>query len=371
LNSPTEQGFDYFIGQVNQAFCHNMYPHFIDAGPGSMNVNLTLNWKEKSRADCMANPSEYNYTVDITHQHSLAWLDSHVHETATADSAPDPFFLYVAFTVPHAGGWASAPAADEAGAPVPTDVPYVKTGANWPTVERDHAAVITYLDNCVGELLAKVNSLGIDQNTLIFFASDNGAHLEGGHSQLFFNSTGGLLGHKRSLFEGGVRSPTMARWPGTIKPGVSAFPWAFWDVLPTFAELAGGDVPAGLDGISILPTLLGNTQKEHDYLYWTWDGTGALNIPPKPEELYPVGSVSKANKGTSGYGVRVGDWKGVVAHCSDNVTMAPSLSDDLMLYNLVADPFETTDIASAHPDQVSSMIKLLMAENVKCNCFQC
>lgn len=252
---------------------------------------------------------------------------------------------------------------------MPTDVPYVTTGASWPDVERDHAAVITYLDNCMGELLAKVKTLGIDEQTLIFFASDNGAHLEGGHSNLFFNSTGGLLGHKRSLYEGGVRSPTMARWPGTIKPAVSNFAWAFWDVLPTLAELAGGVTPAGLDGISIVPTLMGgDTQKEHDYLYWTWDGTGVLQVPPTDDELYPVAS---SKGGSSGYGVRVGNWKGVVAHCIDNVTMSPSLQDDFMLYDLTTDPFETTDIAPGHPDQVTTMIKLLMTENVKCNCFQC
>jgi uncharacterized sulfatase len=342
-----------------------------------MNVNLTLNWKNKSRTNCMANPSEFNYTVDITHQHTLAWLDANAAasivthaDAADAMNKATPFFLYTAFTVPHAGGWDSAPAAGEQGAPVPTDVPYVTTGAGWPDVERDHAAVITYLDHCMGELLTKVKSMGIDEQTLIFFASDNGAHLEGGHSNLFFNSTGGLLGHKRSLYEGGVRSPTMARWPGTISPNtVSAFPWAFWDVFPTFAELAGGVVPAGLDGISIVPTLMGNTQKEHDYLYWTWDGPGVLQVPPTDDELYPVATANGGSR--SGYGVRVGQWKGVVAYCSDNVTMAPSLKDDLMLYDLTMDPFETTDVATSHPDQVTSMIKLLLTENVKCNCFQC
>merc|ERR1719188_887319 len=129
----------------------------------------------------------------------------------------DPFFLYLSFTIPHAGGWGDAPATPEQGAPVPSDLQYADE--SWPDVEKDHAAVITYLDGKVGDLMYRLKKLGVDDNTIVFFATDNGAHLEGGHSHLFFNSTGGLKGHKRSMFEGGTRSPTMVRWPGKIASG--------------------------------------------------------------------------------------------------------------------------------------------------------
>lgn len=199
-----------------------------------------------------------------------------------------PFYLYEAFTVPHAGGWGHAPSSPESGAPVPSDGHYANQSA-WPEVERDHAAVITYLDNYVGQLMALLERLNIDKETIVFFASDNGAHLEGGHDYRFFNSTGGLLGHKRSLYEGGVRSPIMVRWPGTIKAGVvSDFVWAFWDFMPTAAEIGGGQVPDGIDGVSIVPTLMGQTQPPKPYVFFTWPGKSAPSpAPPAPPAPKP------------------------------------------------------------------------------------
>ena len=224
LTSPIQQGFDYFIGQVDQSFCHNMYPKSIDYGLGRGNVPLALNDQNpRSRDDCMANPDNYNYTVDITQTHSIKWLKETVEQ-----QGGDPFFLYMSFTVPHAGGWGDPPSNPEQGAPVPTDGQY--GNEPWPNVEKDHAGVIVYLDNYVGEIMATLRELSIDDDTIVFFASDNGAHLEGGHSVEFFNSTGGLKGHKRSLYEGGVRSPSMVRWPGKVAPNSeSDLQWAFWD----------------------------------------------------------------------------------------------------------------------------------------------
>jgi arylsulfatase A-like enzyme len=264
LNAPVLQGFDYFIGQINQGLCHNMYPHAVDTGNTTgLNVNLSLNYKipgdpKAARTACMAEPSEYNYTVDITHEHSMAWIQNSDGKLREADK---PFFLYEAFTVPHAGGWGHAPSTPESGAPVPSDGQYAGQ-SSWPDVEKDHAAVITYLDDYVGKLVALLKSEQLETKTVVFFASgeslmvsvhaqpathhawahsvaaaaaaaaaglsssddrhgwltgrltasprfpslarsaaDNGAHLEGGHNYHFFNSTGGLLGHKRSLCE--------------------------------------------------------------------------------------------------------------------------------------------------------------------------
>ena len=242
-----------------------------------------------------------------------------------------------------------------------------------------------------------------------------GAHLEGGHNYHFFNSTGGLLGHKRSMYEGGYRSPTMARWPGTIKPAVSDFPWAFWDVLPTLADLVGTAAPAGIDGISILPTLMGaaNQQPEHEYLYWTWVGTGcehgSCTAPTEGEgsgsmaravSTYPpvgwqleqnydgkailvnkaTGETKLANdvagaagKGTAGYAIRMGDWKGVVPHCADKVTMHPSNMDVMEIYLLPSDPYETNNVNETAKGQAQRALFLAVAakHNLTCDCYQC
>jgi arylsulfatase A-like enzyme len=412
LHDPVPQGFEYFIGQVDQGLCHNMYPLFYDSGTrpetkpescsatGFCNIELSLNAKipanaSAARTACMANPSEFNYTVDITAHHSLAFVSDHV-----AKNPSQPFFLYEAFTVPHAGGWGKSPNTPESGAPVPSDGEYA-VHTDWPDVERDHAAVITYLDAYVGDLMTLLKKLSIEDKTLVFFASDNGAHLEGGHSYHFFNSTGGLLGHKRSLYEGGMRSPTMARWPGTITPGVSDFAWAFWDFMPTVAELAGatGDIPKDIDGISIVPTLMGKTQPDKDYLYWTWDGTG---VPPLPEgwtmhqdadglavyrnvatqeltSTHPsdeneVGQ-KKEKGGTPGYAVRVGEWKGVVPHCDDEAGKHPSTGDlDVMeIYHLPTDPFETENLAStsAGKSKATELLQVILPKNLTCSCYQC
>lgn len=423
LTNPTQQGFDYFIGQVDQGYCHNMYPRFIDEGNATSNINLTLNWAipvdaNAARAACMANPQNFNYTVDITSQQALGWLLTHVASTKSTGQAK-PFFLYQAYTVPHAGGWGHAPLEPEQGAPVPSDGQYApQTG--WPHVERDHAAVVTYLDARVGEMMDALDTLQLTSSTLVVFASDNGAHLEGGHSQLFFNSTGGLSGHKRSLFEGGVRSPTMVRWPGTIAAGtVSPFRWAFWDALPTFAELASVPAPSGRDGVSIVPTLMGKPQPAKEYLYFTWPGadrgtaaealpegwraeqdargtlvyvrvdTGAVQTrhpslllrggggdsEAEADGLVEEGGTATATadgKGPSGFAIVSGEWKALVPHCA---AASPSAADlaNVQLYHLPSDWPETNDLSatSTGKPHAQRLLGLAMNASVMCGCFQC
>jgi len=188
----------------------------------------------------------------------------------------------------------------------------------------------------------------VEKDTIVFFASDNGAHKEGGHKTQFFNSTGGLSGQKRSYYEGGIRSPTMVQWPGTIKANTkSDFAWSFWDAMPTFAELAGVEPVPGIDGISIVPTLMGQSQSPHEYLYFTWKGS------------HP------------GYGVRVDNWKGIVKECNNTKDEKPSESDVMLLYNLNDDPFELNDISSAHQVIVNRLKKLVISKNLTCKCYQC
>lgn len=370
LDSPVKQGFDTFFGQIDQAECHNMYPRQIDKELGRHNVNFTGNWYEKSRELCMAHPEKYNYTIDAFHDAGMEWLSQ-------AAKGSKPFFMYLSFTVPHAGGWTDAPANKEQGAPVPTDGQYSKF-KSWPDVERDHAAVITYLDAKIGDLMDRLSSLGVDKNTLVLFASDNGAHIEGGHKKEFFNSTGGLQGNKRSLYEGGYRSPTMARWPGVIQAGrVSNFPWAFWDVMPTFAELAGTKAPEGLDGISIVPELKGEQQPDHEYLFWTWPGKkkgAVVDEPPKDsfhdKDWEDYNMEEDASAAGKGYSVRIGTFKGVVQAC-DPKTLKPGKNDKMEVYDLINDPFEATDIAAKHPEKVAQFKKVLSSKDLTCECYQC
>ena len=180
--------------------------------------------------------------------------------------------------------------------------------------------MISRLDGDIGKILAKLKQLRIDENTLVIFSSDNGPHKEGGVNPDFFDSNGPLKGIKRDLYEGGIRVPTIARWPGKVKAASRCdHISAFWDILPTFAELAGAEEPKGIDGISFAPTLLGKPQTKHEYLYWEF------------------------HEGSSKQAVRMGDFKAV--------RRAPSRP--IELYNLKSDIGEDNDIASRHPEIVA------------------
>ena len=192
---------------------------------------------------------------------------------------------------------------------------------DWPEPQKGHAAMITRLDSEVGQVMETLKRLGIDDKTLVIFTSDNGPHREGGANPEFFDSNGPLRGNKRDLYEGGIRVPMIARWPGKIKPGtVSHHISAFWDFLPTFAELAGVEYPPSVDGISILPTLLGKPakQKQHEFLYWEFHERGSKQA------------------------VRMGDWKAIRFNTDGK----------LELYNLKEDIGEEHNVADKHPDIV-------------------
>jgi arylsulfatase A-like enzyme len=200
------------------------------------------------------------------------------------------------------------------GMEVPSDAPY--TDKPWPKVEKNFAAMVTRMDAHLGKLLALLKETGRDKNTLIIFSSDNGPHREGGHDPHFFDSNGPLRGIKRDLYEGGIRVPFIAHWAGRIKPGVTEQAIAFWDVLPTLAEIAGQPAPAGIDGISFLPALLGRgVQRQHEYFYWEFHERGFAQA------------------------VRMNQWKGV----------RKSGKAKLELYDLSQDLGETHDVAEANP----------------------
>jgi arylsulfatase A-like enzyme len=206
------------------------------------------------------------------------------------------------------------------------EVPSLKPYADrdWPEPQKGHAAMITRMDRDIGRLLAKLKELRLDDKTLVLFTSDNGPHREGGNNPEFNDSNGPLRGIKRDLYEGGIRVPLIARWPGTIKPGrVTDHVSAFWDFLPTACQIVGVESPAGVDGISYLPTLLGNDdrQKEHEYLYWEFRSKQA---------------------------VRMGKWKAV--------WLSPSRPVEL--YELESDLGEANDVSDRHPDVAARMERI-------------
>jgi arylsulfatase A-like enzyme len=197
---------------------------------------------------------------------------------------------------------------------------------DWPNPEKGFAAMVARMDRDVGRVMAKLKERGADGNTIVFFSSDNGPHREGGHDPEFFKSRGPLRGIKRDLYEGGIRVPTIARWPGKIAAGsVSAHPWAFWDFLPTAADLAGADAPEGLSGTSIVPALLGEQQAQPGHLYWEFHERGFTQA------------------------VRMGNWKAFRA----------SPKSPLELYNLQTDLGETNDVAAKQPLIVEQIEEVL------------
>ena len=297
---PNLQGFDYFFGYLNQHHAHNYSPDFLWRNQQKVPVPNVV------PKDNIAS-KKVVYAHDLITQEALAFIDK---------NKASPFFLYLAYTLPHANNERGKAEGD--GMEVPSDAPYTKEP--WPQVNKNHAAMITYLDRDVGKIMKKLHDLGLEENTIVMFSSDNGPHREGGADPTFFRSSGPLRGFKRSLHDGGVRVPMIVTWPGKIKPGsTSDHIGAFWDVLHTAADIAGTKAPSGLDGISFLPTLLGKQQKQHEFLYWEF------------------------HEGGSKQAVRMGNWKGV-----RNKQGAP-----LELYDLSKDISEEHNIAAAHADVVA------------------
>jgi len=188
------------------------------------------------------------------------------------------------------------------------------------------------MDSDIGRLFEKLKALGIDDDTLVLFSSDNGPHKEGGGDPAFFNSSGPLRGYKRALYEGGIRVPLIARWPGKIEAGSGTdHISAFWDFLPTCCDLAGVVPPEDIDGLSMLPTLLGQPgkQRQHRFLYWEFHEQGKRQA------------------------VRMGNWKGV------RLNVAKEPDGPIELYHLGFYPGETTDLAAEHPEIVARMADIM------------
>ena len=286
---PNDQGFDEWFGYLNQRRAHSYFPDYI--------------WKNKNKYVLPKNRNERKetYTHDLFTEFALDFINRH---------KKDPFFLYLPYLIPH----------DEY--EIPDTAPY--SDRPWTDDEKVHAAMITRLDRDIGALFQSLKDLKLDEKTIVFFCSDNGAakRWEGR-----FDSSGALQGHKRDMYEGGLRTPMIVRWPGQVAAGeTNDTAWYFADALPTFAELAGLNAPSGIDGVSMLPTILGNKQDlSNRVLYWEFFESGFQQA------------------------VRQGDWKAI--------RMAPGKA--LELYDLSKDESESNNIAANHPDIITEMEAIL------------
>jgi len=313
---PTRQGFDAFFGYLNQHHAHNYYPAFLLRNEERVTLTNVVPGEGPFGGGVASEKRQYSH--DLITDEALKFLEQNVKR---------PFFLYLAWTIPHANNEAG-----KQGMEVPDLGEFA--GKDWPEPNKGHAAMVARMDRDVGRLLEKLQDLKLDENTIVLFTSDNGPHKEGGFNPELHDSSGPLNGTKRSLHDGGIRVPLIARWPGKIAAGTETrHIAAHWDVLPTLAALAEATshVPSGLDGLSFAPTLLGQTsdQPQRDHLYWEfYEGGGARAL-------------------------RQGDWK---------LVQQPYATPP-RLYNLASDLGEEHDVAGDHPEMVRKLVAAMDAEH--------
>jgi arylsulfatase A-like enzyme len=306
---PRKHGFDLFFGYLNQRHAHNHFPDFLWHNEERISLPNVVTPVGGDGAGYATDARLF--ADDLFTDESLKFIANHQHQ---------PFFLYWSLIIPHANNERTRELKD--GAHVPDYGPY--TSMDWPDQDKGHAAMITRMDSYIGRLLEHLQLLGLSENTLVLFTSDNGPHNESNHNLDRFQPSGPLRGIKRSLTDGGIRVPTIAWWPGRIAPGrVSDHVAYFGDWFATATELAGAPTPDDLDSISFVPTLLGKAaeQRNHEFLYWEFHERGFTQAA-----LYQ------------------GRWKGIRSQRQD----AP-----IVLYDLKNDIGETTDVAQQHPDVVA------------------
>lgn len=304
--APWKKGFDQFFGYLNQVHAHYYYPQFL--------------YDNERRYPLKGNESgqRTTYSHDVIAEKALEFIQR---------QGSNPFFCYMPLTTPHLELLVPNDSLKQYSRKF-EEKPYIDARKHYADQPESHAAyagMVSRMDRDVGRVLSLLKESGLEKNTIVFFSSDNGGATKL-WSDNFFQSTGQLRGHKQNLYEGGIRVPMIARWPGKIRSGVTSdFPWAFWDILPTFAALAGAKASAEVDGQSIVPTLLGRKQKPHEFLYWEFPrynnktGEFAQEIPMQA--------------------VRMGDWKAV----------RPAPNDELELYNLKTDIGENHNVAKENP----------------------
>ncbi len=324
---PNNQGIDEFFGYNSQSLAHNYYPYFLWSNDQKIMLDENSGFRKEL------------YAPELIQEKTLEFIER---------NKDNPFFLFVPTVIPHAELIAPEEVMEQfRGKYLPEKVYHgLDSGAEYRqgpygSQTESHAAfvaMISILDQQVGEIMGKIDELGLREKTIIIFTSDNGPHLEGGGDPDYFDSNGPLKGYKRDLYEGGVRVPLIVSWPGKVEEGSeSNHISAFWDFLPTFSEILDiSEVPEN-DGISFLPELLGeNDQKEHEYLYWEFHENG-FDIA-----------------------VRKGNWKGI--YFKDE--------DQFELYNLEEDLSEENDIAGKHPEIVEELKRIMIKSRTPSPVFE-
>ena len=327
---PNNQGFNEFYGYNCQTLGHNYYPYHL--------------WHNQEKVLLEGNQGKATgqYAPDLIHQEALRFIEA---------NKDRPFFMYYPTIIPHAELFAPEAYMEKyRGKFLPEkefkgvdDGPQYRKGpyGSQTGCHAAFAAMVHLLDDQVGEIVAKIRELGLSENTLIIFSSDNGPHREGGADPDYFNSNGPLRGYKRDLYEGGIRVPMIATWPGKIGAGSkTGHLSAFWDVLPTIADIINIPVDQSLDGISFRPLLFSESgQKEHEFLYWEFHEQNGKQA------------------------VRMGDWKLVVT----NVLKGEETRVEL--FNLSVDQGETKDISGDHPEITKQLVDKLRDSRVDSEIF--
>lgn len=328
--APENQGVDEFFGYNCQRLAHSYFPSHL--WHNSRKIILEGN----------AGSAEGEYAPYLIHNQALSFI---------RENKDRPFFLWYTTTIPHAelrlpqeeidkftGRDELQPEKSYSGC---DGGPMYKNGGygSQKYAHAAYAAMVSVLDRQVGEICAELESLGIAENTIVVFTSDNGAHCEGGADPYFFDSNGPYRGLKRDVYEGGIRTPFIVKWPARIAPGTtSEHISAFWDFLPTVSEIVGTDVPVPVDGISFLADMTGaGNQMEHDFLYWEFHEAGGRQA------------------------VRQGDWKAVRNDLEHG--------GRIELYNLATDPGENEDLSEVFPEMVSRLDSLMKSSRTPSELF--
>lgn len=333
---PNRQGFDFWYGHLCQRLAHNYYPVHLwrntemDVLEGNPYFYPHQRFPKDADPNDPASYARYSggqYAMDLMAEEARAFIRQHRDEQ---------FFLYLPFPVPHAALQVPEDSLAEYEGQF-DDTPYLGDKGYLPqrAPRAAYAAMVTRMDREIGRLLDLLRDLGLEDDTIVFFTSDNGPTFNGGTDSAFFESTGPLRGLKTELYEGGIRVPFIARWPGKIPAGVvSDHVSAFWDVLPTLLEIAGAEVPPDVDGLSMLPTLLGRPEEQegHEYLYWEYHGRQA---------------------------VRLGDWK----------AYRTGVDAPIELYDLAADIGEAHDVAAEHPEVIARVVEIIRTARTKSELF--
>lgn len=314
---PTRHGFDFFFGYLDQLHAHNSWPEFLIKNEKRVPLRnrVQRNGMAYEAFGAGIAIEKVDYAPQVMLEEALHWIEQKRHQS---------FFLYFSPILPHANNELNA--AIRAGQESNGYGPYANMP--WPEQDKAHAAAVTCLDDQVGQILNKLKQLGIDEHTLVVFTSDNGPHKEGGQRLEFFQPSGPLRGIKRDLYEGGIRVPFIARWPGHVRPGtVTDHAGFFGDLMATAAQLAGITPPKNTDSLSLAPILLGqrSRQKHHAYLYWEFHEKGFHQA------------------------VRWRDWKGIRLGTREPIS----------LFNLHDDPGEFHNLANQHPRIVKRIQRIM------------